>query len=169
MYSSELRSKIEIDQRRQLNNLIFVLLIVLFSVVTSAVAPQLLYEYVLQDVSVDQQLLVLQYIPVLAYVASFVAFVVAAFGFVQHGRRTRMYEQEMMLLQLSEDDCDCEDCAADHFDHEMEEEVEVEVVESRAAKPVSSVSSLSAAMSQLDGKSAPAKRGRPASKKKSKK
>jgi hypothetical protein len=162
MYTNELRSKIAIDQRRQMNNLVFSLLVVLFSVITSAVAPQLLYEYVLQGVSVDQQLLVLQYIPVFAYVVALIAFVISAISFVNHGRRTRMYEQEMMLLEYSDESCNCDD--PDHYHNRMSAVDEVTTTES-------SVSELSAALSQADSsaRSSARKKGRPAARKTTKK
>lgn len=139
MYMSEIRSRIEIEQRKQLNSMIFVLIVVLFSVVTSAVAPQLLYEYVLQDISVDQQLLILQYIPVGAYLVSLVAFVMSAVGFMNHRRRVRMHEQEILMMEYSDEDCNCEDPS--HF-HNLGSNSGAETV------PSSSVSDLSAALSK---------------------
>lgn len=163
MYTHELRSKIEIEQRKQTNSLIFTLMIVLFSVVTSAVAPQLLYEYVLQGISVDQQLIILQYIPVIAYLISLVAFVMSAVGFLNHRRRTRMIEQEIMLLQYTDEDCNCEDPGHHHHHAEMSSTGEAVVA--------STVSDLSAALakSNTGSKTATRRRGRPAAKKASKK
>lgn len=162
MYMNELRTRVEIEQRKQLNSLVFVLVVVLFSVVTSAVAPQLLYEYVLQGVNVDQQLLVLQYIPVVAYVVSLVSFLMAAVGFVNHRRRVKMTEQELLMLEYSDEECTCDD--PEHF-HNIEK---VPVATTRK----SSVSDLSAALSKTaSARRSPAagrKRGRPAAKKSAK-
>ncbi len=185
MYVQELRSKIEIEQRRQLNNSVFALVIIFFSVIFSSVAPQMMYEYLLQGVSVEQQLMLLQYIPLASYLVAFVAFAMTVFGHFSHRRRVRLYEQEMMLLEYTQDDCNCGHEHHSHHAHadltdlsdtDFEIETEEVIVEATPEVREGSVADLSAALSNANAKAMPKKsvssskkRGRSAGKKSSKK
>lgn len=151
----ELQNMIEQEQHSQLSLLVLGLLVVVFSVVTTAVAPQLLYEYFLQNASVDQQILILQYLPAASYVIALLTFIVAVAGFFSSRRRLRLYSQELQLALYSED-CDC-GCCEDCYDDNMEEEVLVE--------EETSVDDLSAALAAVEGKSAKKSSAKKSSKK----
>lgn len=98
MKTHELRFRISQTQRAQQNALLTAVLVTVFAVVTTAVAPQLLYEYVLQNVSLEQQLVVLRYLPAVSYGAALVVFVGALVKNFLRGRAISMYEQELQLL-----------------------------------------------------------------------
>lgn len=117
MKTHDLRFRISQTQRAQQNALLTAILVTVFAVVTTAVAPQLLYEYVLQNVGLEQQLLVLRYLPAVSYGAALVVFVVVLFKNFFRGRALSMYEQELQLLAYT------------MMDEEVEMEMELEPVE----------------------------------------
>lgn len=139
----ELQNMIDQEQHSQLSLLVLAILVVIFSVVSVGLAPQFLYDYVLQSASVDQQILVLQYVPVVLYVIALLTFVVAVVGYFSSRRRIRFYSQELQLAIYSED-CDCGFCE-DCYDEDMESEV--------LAEEENSVDDLSAALASVEGKS----------------
>ncbi len=101
MKTHDLRFRISQTQRAQQTALLTALLVTVFAVVTTAVAPQLLYEYVLQNVSLDQQLVVLRYLPAVSYGSALLVFVVVLVKNFLRGRSISMYEQELQLLSYT--------------------------------------------------------------------
>lgn len=108
MHSKDLRFQVSTLQREQQVALTNAILWSIFAVVTTAVAPQLLLEYVLQNATVQQQVMVLRYIPLIVYGLALLVFVVAMVRNFGRNRRIRMLQQEIQLLAFTATDCCCD-------------------------------------------------------------
>lgn len=135
MITRELRFKIREEQNAKMTALLESLAVSLFSVVTAALLPQLIIQYLVRDGEYPtSQPLVLLYLPHFCYALMFFAFAVAVIGNMARSRRIRQYQQELELLSLTGDDCDC---GHDHAG--MEDEVaslELDGMEETVMEPV---------------------------------
>lgn len=104
MTTRELRHKIAHEQANQQLAVTTALLVTIFAVISMSILPQMLYEYILANAAVEQQMMVLKYIPIVGYGLSVLYFVSALLGNYFRGRRIRLYQQELQLLAYTEDE-----------------------------------------------------------------
>jgi uncharacterized membrane protein YciS (DUF1049 family) len=118
MITRELRFKIKDEQNAKITALLESLAVSLFSVITAALLPQLIIQYLVRDGEYPtSQPMALLYLPHFCYALVLFAFAVAVIGNVARSRRIRQYKQELELLALTGEDCDCDD------HHHGEEEI----------------------------------------------
>lgn len=140
MTQHELRFAIAREQRGHQNTLLTALLVSLVGIISAALGPQIVYEYVLANAEVNFQMMVLQYFPVVCYVAVVLSLVWAvAMGWMS-SRRVRMYDQELQLLSYTDMCCGpCgEGCTCECHDGEkMNDMMDTESVVPVAAPVIS--------------------------------
>ena len=81
----------------------------------SAILPSLLYRYVYASASLTESPVVLEYIPLVAFVGAVGYFVFAMVDNLMREKKMRSIMQEMVMMG---DDCDC-DCDCGHGQMEM--------------------------------------------------
>lgn len=139
MTHNELRFAIEREQREQTNTLLMALLVSLVGIISAALGPQIVYEYVLQTADVNVQMMVLQYFSVVCYLAVVLSLLWAAGRAWISGRRVRMIDQELQLLSYTDmccgpcgEDCTCECHTGDDMKKMAEEPVAVAAPKKKA-------------------------------------
>lgn len=109
MITRELRFKIKEEQTAKMVALLESLAVSFFSIVTAALLPQLIIQYLVRDGEYPtSQPMVLLYLPHFCYALMLFSFAVAVFGNVARSRRIRQYKQELELIALTGDECDCD-------------------------------------------------------------
>ncbi len=127
MYRTDLALRIAQEQREKMVAATESAAVTLFGVVTGALLPQMIYQYLITSGDIIDPPAYLQYIPHVGYGLAALVFVNALVGNLIRSRRIRVYKQELqMMAYMDECDCgECEECLASGKD-------EVKVV---AAKP----------------------------------
>lgn len=108
MYHTDLSMRIAQEQREKMVAAIESAAVTLFGVVTGALVPQMVYQYMLSGGEMVEPPTFLQYIPHVGYGVAALFFVNALIGNYFRSRRIKAYQQELELM--SYDDCNCEEC-----------------------------------------------------------
>lgn len=108
MYHSDLSLRIAQEQREKMVSAVESAAVTLFGVVTGAILPQLVYQYMLAGGELVEPPTFLQYIPHAGYALAVLAFVNMIVRNAFRSRRIQAYRQELDLMGY--EDCDCEDC-----------------------------------------------------------
>lgn len=142
MITRELRFKIKDEEHAKMTALLESLAVSLFSIITAALLPQLIIQYLVRDGEYPtSQPMMLLYLPHFCYALVLFVFVATVIGNVARSRRIRQYKQELELLALTGEDCDC-NCGTDHHGEEVAtldldsmEEVVMQPMQEKTARP----------------------------------
>lgn len=138
-----LHHKIQEEQQAKSVALLESLAVSLFSVITAALLPQLIVQYLVRDGEFPtSQPLILTYLPHFCYALVFFSFVFAVLSNIARSRRIQQYKREIELLALTGDDCCCDgNCSHGaegeefvSFDDDSLEEVVMEPVVTKAPR-----------------------------------
>lgn len=138
MHANNIRFRMEYLQRSQQASMVNALMITVFGVVTAALAPQILYDYVLQNADPAQQILILQNIPAASYGLAALFVVYALAMNLYRSRQLRALDQELQLLSYTGGDECCGHCEPQDMGDEMmtlsEAMAEAEMTAKKSAK-----------------------------------
>ncbi len=133
MHMHDLHARVDFEQRAQIVSLLESLAVTLFAVVTAAILPQLILQYLLRDGNLpESQPFFLQYLPHMAYGLAALWFLMAFVQNFARSRRIRQYREEIAILEITGEDCDC----GDHHDHEEEMALEMDGMEDETMEPM---------------------------------
>lgn len=137
MITRELRFKIKDEQNAKITALLESLAVSLFSVITAALLPQLIIQFLVRDGEYPtSQPMVLLYLPHFCYSLVLFVFAVTVVGNVARSRRIRQYKQELELLALTGEDCDCGSCTCDDHGNEEVAALELDEMEEIVMEPM---------------------------------
>lgn len=106
MYHSDLSRRIAQEQREKMVSAVESAAVTLFGVVTAALLPQLLYQYLLSGSELLEPPAFVQYIPHAGYgIAALVFLNMVARNYLR-SRRIKLYTQELQMMSYM----DCEGC-----------------------------------------------------------
>lgn len=109
MYHTDLSLRIAQEQREKIVAAVESAAVTLFGVVTGALLPQMVYQYMLTSGELIEPPAILTYIPHIGYGLAVIFFVNALVGNYLRSRRIKAYSAELQMMSYM-DDCDCEDC-----------------------------------------------------------
>lgn len=120
MQMHDLHARIEFEQRSQMISVLESIAVTLFGVVTAAILPQLIVQYLLRDGQIpESQPFILQYLPHISYGVAALWFVLAFLQNLARSRRIRQYREEIAILEITGEGCECGGDCDHHHDEEM--------------------------------------------------
>ncbi len=110
MYRNDLTGRIAAEQREKMVSAVESAAVTLFGVVTAALLPQLLYQYLMTGGQLVEPPVFVQYIPHVGYGLAALVFINMVARNYLRSRRIKLYSQELQMMSYMDDDC-CGECA----------------------------------------------------------
>lgn len=138
MQMHNLHKRVQFEQTNQVIALLESVAVTLFAVVTAAILPQLILQFMLRNGQMpESQPFILEYLPHIAYGIAALTFVMAVLMNLARVRRIRQYREEIAILELTGEGCECGgDC---HHDSEDEAVVDMESLEEEMSQPMEEI------------------------------
>lgn len=119
MYHSDLSRRIAAEQREKMVSAVESAAVTLFGVVTAALLPQLLYQFLLAGDQLVEPPAFVQYIPHAGYALAALVFVNMVVGNFLRNRRIKLYSQELQMVSYLDEDC-CGECSPEGMANDKE-------------------------------------------------